>query len=260
MLPEKMIDMHTHPDYPPGGLQPILDFMDAHAIEKVVALGSSRLDYANDNVLEMRKMAPDRIAGGPYLDPRDPNAPDELLRHYDHGCRMVKLFPNHGYYPDDPELLPFFEKVGELKCGVLSHCGWMSERGGRTDYATKYARPGRFEILFRTFPDIPFVMAHMGGIDGFLEAIMYTLRTPNVYVDITPGQSYWVLEYAADFVRSIPPERVLLGTDGYKPNRDHLQTYIRLAEAVVKLGWEDYLGDIFYSNGARVIKKYGLIP
>lgn len=260
MLPSKMIDIHTHPGYPPEEAEKIVDFMDSHGLEKIVALGSASRSEVNDCVLRLREIAPERVIGGPFVDPREKSAVKSLQRFHEGGCRIVKLFPNLGYYPDDPKFLPFFEKVAELGWGILSHCGWLGFKGVSS---TRYARPGRFEELFRRFPDTLFIMAHMGGIDGFLEGIMYTTRTPNVYLDTTPGQSYWVFEHAAEMVRGMPVERLLMGTDGIQPvteDWDCSRQYDEIAEAIEKLGWGEHIQDVFYKNAARVIEKYSLLP
>jgi len=261
MVPKKLIDMHTHPMYPVAEVRKILDFMDAHGVEKILALGWPGAPDANKRVLALRKLAPKRIIGGPYLDPRDKRAANELKRYHDAGCRIVKLFPNLGYYPDDKSVLPFFEKVARLGCGVLSHCGWLGSKGVSS---TKFARPGRFEELFRRFPETVFIMGHMGGFDGFLEGIMYTTRTPNVYLDTTPGQSHWVFAHAPEFVRGMPAERLLMGTDGISPagsdGIDSSAEYEIQVGMLERIGWGALVEDVFYKNAAAVIEKYKLIP
>lgn len=260
MLPDRIIDIHTHPVFPLDSVSGVVDFMDANNIEKLVALGSCGDEDLNDRILALRRIAPSRIVGGPYFDPRDPKAAGDLDRFHDAGCRIVKLFPNLGYYPDDPALLPFFEKAASMGFAFLSHCGWL---GSKKISSTKYARPGRFEELFRRFPDTLFIMAHMGGMDGFLEGIMYTTRLANVCLDTTPGQSYWVFENAPDFVRSMPPAQLLMGTDGIQPvtkDWNSADQYPKIATAIEKLGWSDHLEAIFYSNAAALIDKYNLLP
>ena len=261
MTPARTIDFHTHPMFPLDQVGKILDFMDKYGLEKIVALGLPREEDGNERVFKLRRLAPSRIIGGPFVDPRDEQAFDELKRFHDEGCRILKLFPNYGYYPDDPELLGFFEKAATMGFGILSHCGWL---GGDGVSSTKYARPGRFEELFRRFPDTLFVMAHMGGIDGFVEGIMYTTRTKNVYLDTTPGQSHWVFAHAPEFVRGMPPERLLLGTDGIFPpwedGTDGSGEYKTQRQMLEKIGWAHFSEDVFYNNAARVIEQYKLIP
>ncbi len=256
----KLIDVHTHPFFDLAEVGKTLDFMDRYVIEKVFSLGIPRHEDGNDRVLALKKLAPGRIVAGPYFDPREKDAIDDLARFHDAGCRIVKLFPNLGYYPDDRAYLPFFEKAAELGYGILSHCGWL---GSKAVSSTKYARPGRFEELFRRFPETLFVMAHMGGIDGFIEGIMYTTRTPNVYLDTTPGQSRWVFSHAAEFVRGMPHERLLMGTDGIFPpwedGTDGHEEYENQRAMLESIGWADKTQDVLYNNASRVIEKYGLL-
>jgi len=257
----KKIDIHTHPIYPLAEVEKTLDFMDKYNVEKAVTLGTPGRDDSNDRVFRLRRLAPERIVGGPYVDPRDSKSLDDLKRFYDLGCRVVKLFPNLGYYPDDPALVAFFERAAGMGFGFLSHCGWL---GSKTISSTKYARPGRFEELFRRFPETLFIMAHMGGIDGFVEGVMYTTRTPNVYLDTTPGQSHWVFAHAGEFVRGMPHERLLLGTDGIHPpfddGTDGGEEYDAQEEMLSEIGWAQFTDDVFYGNAARVIEKYKLLP
>jgi predicted TIM-barrel fold metal-dependent hydrolase len=256
-----MIDFHTHPMFPLDEVGKILDFMDRYSLEKIVALGLPHEPDGNERVFKLRKLAPSRIVGGPFVDPRNLKVFEELKRFSDEGCRILKLFPNYGYYPDDPQFTLFFEKAAEMGFGILSHCGWL---GAKEVCSTRYAKPGRFEEVFRRFPKMLFVMAHMGGIDGFIEGIMYTTRTPNVYLDSTPGQSHWVFKHAPEFVRGMPHERLLMGTDGISPQRedgfDASAEYALQTEMLEKMGMGEFRDDIFYNNATRVIEEYKLIP
>jgi len=247
--------------YPTDRVAGIIEFMDRYGVEKIAALGSPSEAETNERILRLRGIAPDRVIGGPYIDPREPDAREQLVDFHAAGCRLVKLFPNLGYYPDDERFLPFFEEAAALGLGFLSHCGWL---GSTAISSTKYARPGRFEKVFRRFPETLFIMAHMGGIDGFLEGIMYTARTPNVYLDTTPGQSYWVFENAGSLVRGMPRERLLLGSDGiappYEDGTDCSGVYGRVAGCLEGIGWGGALEEVFYGNPVRVIEEYGLLP
>lgn len=261
MTAARIIDFHTHPMYPLEDIGKILDFMDKCGVEKTLSLGLPREHGGNERLFALRKLAPSRIIGGPFVDPRNLKAFDELKKFHDEGCRILKLFPNYGYYPDDVQFVSFFEKAAQMGFGILSHCGWL---GTDKVCSTRYARPGRFEEVFRRFPDMLFVMAHMGGIDGFVEGIMYTTRTKNVYLDSTPGQSHWVFAHSPEFVRGMPHERLLLGTDGFSlPGEDGIDSsaeYKIQAEMLDKLGWAQYKDDVFYNNAVRVIEQYKLFP
>lgn len=80
-------------------------------------------------------------------------------------------------FPDDPGLLPAYRAAESLGRVVLIHCGPAPER-------TPYADRRRFERLLRRFPDLRFVVAHMGADDfeGYFELMS---RCENLYLDTT---------------------------------------------------------------------------
>ena len=121
--------------------------------------------------------------------------------------------------------------------------------------AAYFSRPGRFEKLIRTYKDTPFILAHMGGIDGFLEAIMLTTRTENTYVDCSPGQGVWVLETTGAMGASIPPERLMWGLDSCPPD----EWLPRQRAALEALGFGAHFEKIFYSNARALLERIGAV-
>jgi predicted TIM-barrel fold metal-dependent hydrolase len=222
----------------------------------MVLLGTYGPDgSSNAETLQAVRRRPRRFVGGVFADPREGEAAiEEIRRYHGEGFRIVKLFPNVGYWPDDDALRGFFDAVAEREMAVLSHCGWLSPREG-CDYASYYAHPGRFEKLIRIYPRTVFIMAHMGGIAGFLEAVMLTTRTPNTYVDCSPGQGLWVLEHAGAMAGSIPPERLLWGADSYRYD----ELIGRYRAALEALGFAERLDDIFYANARRLLEALGAL-
>jgi predicted TIM-barrel fold metal-dependent hydrolase len=250
-LPKRIIDIHNHLARDDDGSK-IVRLMDAANVERTVILGLPRC--SNERILAAVRKFPDRLVGGVYVDPRHgKKAVDEVRRYRAKGFRIVKLFPNYGYYPDDRSVRPFFRKVADLGMAVLSHCGWLST--DKTEVASYYSHPGRFEKLIRTFPGTVFILAHMGGIAGFLETVMLTTRTPNTYVDCSPGQGLWVLRSGGALAESIPPEKLVWGADSYE------QLYLLKAyrAALVKRRYGPHLGKIFYANGRSILEKIGAI-
>ncbi len=251
MLPRRIIDAHNHLW---DGQSPssVIEVMDANNIDATILLGLPQ--GSNEDVLRAMRQFPDRLAGGAYLDPREGDKAITELRHWNaEGFRVVKLFPNFGYFPDDETFLPFFDAIAELKMAVLSHCGWLAPKYGVT--AAYYSHPGRFEKVIRRFPETIFIMAHMGGIDGFLESVMLTTRTPNTYVDCSPGQGLWVLECTGAIAGSIPPEKILWGSDCM----DIEEMLTRSAGALSKLGFERSMDKIYYENARAILDTLGLL-
>jgi predicted TIM-barrel fold metal-dependent hydrolase len=169
--------------------------------------------------------------------------------------RIVKLFPNHGYYPDDEAFRPLWDVVAAKGMGVLSHCGWLHPEPG-SSYASYYSHPGRFEKVIRLYPQIPFILAHMGGIAGYLETVMLTTRTPNTFVDCSPGQGLLVLEKGGPMVSAIPADRLLYGNDSYD-----MDAYLpRYRAALAAQGFGPQFPKVFHDNAKAVLEKIGAWP
>ena len=120
--------------------------------------------------------------------------------------------------------------------------------------ASYYSHPGRFEKLLRIYPETPFIFAHMGGIAGVLESVMLTTRTPNAYVDGSPGQGLWALETLGPIAASIPPEKLLYGADSSYNQKD----LARYHAAFVNLGYGPHLDKIFRDNACGIFEKLGV--
>ncbi|HUV40062.1 MAG TPA: amidohydrolase family protein, partial [Planctomycetota bacterium] len=149
----------------------------------------------------------------------------------------------------------FFDTIAKLGMGVLSHCGWLWPQPGR-DFASYYSHPGRFEKVIRMHPETPFILAHMGGIAGFLETVMLTTRTPNTYVDCSPGQGLNVLEFAPRIAGSIPVGKLLWGRDGAAYDK---ATFERYRKALVGAGFGPHLREVFYTNARDLFTKLGAL-
>ena len=257
-LPEKIIDVHNHVQSDKGA-DKLVERMDAHNVERAVVLGvPSRPDGLDRNALTLAAVRkfPARLVGGVFADPREGGKAIDAIRHYHgEGFRIVKLFPNYGYFPDDPALRPFFDVVAGLGMGVLSHCGWLSPKAG-AEIASYYAHPGRFEKIIRLYPETPFVMAHMGGIAGFLESVMLATRTPNTYVDCSPGQGLWVLRTVPQIAATIPPGQLMFGADSY----DYAGLIPRYKTALEAAGFGPHFQKVWHDNARDLLARIGAIP
>jgi predicted TIM-barrel fold metal-dependent hydrolase len=254
-LPPRIFDAHNHGRGGSDGSD-LVALMDAHGIDRAAVLGlpAGPNSATNEVTLNAVRRQAGRLIGGVYVDPRDSSAVEEIRRYHGEGFRLVKLFPNHGYYPDDDALRPFFAEVAKLGMAVQSHCGWLFPSPG-ADYASYYSHPGRFEKVIRIHPETIFILAHMGGIAGFLESVMLTTRTPNTYVDCSPGQGLWALEYAGPLLGAMPPGRLLWGCDSY----DYADYIPRYHAALVKAGFGQHLAGIFHDNADGLLRRIGAI-
>ncbi len=255
-MPARLIDIHNHPKTGSDGSD-LIALMDAANIEMTLIM--AYMHVSNETMLAACRKYPGRLVGGVYVDPREgAKAIDTVRRHHAQGVRIVKLFPNIGYFPDDPALIPFFDAVADLGMMVLSHCGWLGGSGkgmNREDWAAYYATPGRFEKVLRRHIDTPFIFAHMGGITGLLESVMLTTRAPNAYVDCSPGQGLWAIRTGGAIAASIPPEKLLWGADSYT-QKDNLAQTIPALEA---LGYAPHFQKIFRDNALGLLQRVGAI-
>jgi predicted TIM-barrel fold metal-dependent hydrolase len=260
-LPTKLIDIHNHIRMDPIGTDAdgdpngdrLIGIMDGLNVQRTLVMG---VTYGhNEKTLAAVKKHPQRFVGGAFADPRDGRrAIDEVRKYHAEGFRFVKLFPNFGYYPDDEQFRPFFDVVAELKMAVLSHCGFLFPGPGTAVY---YSNPGRFEKLMRTYPDTPFIMAHMGGIDAFLQTIMLATRLPNAYADFSPGQGTWVLNVAPAMVATIPANKLMWGSDNYWGIPEQLQAN---RAALIAANHGPSFEKMFYSNAKELLQRLGAIP
>lgn len=255
--PAKVIDIHNHLFGEDDGSK-MIELMNRSHIETTLIMGTRH--HGNDAVLRAVQKFPGRLVGGVYADPRQGREAIDTIRHYHgEGFRVVKLFPNFGYYPDDEELRPFFDAVGKLGMAVLSHCGWLGGSGAnvaREEWAAYYSHPGRFEKVIRLYPSTVFILAHMGGIAGLLETVMLTTRTANTFVDCSPGQGIWALETGGAIAGSVPAVKLMWGAD----SSDQAYYMDRAAKALEKLGYGPNLDKIFYANARGVLERIGAVP
>jgi predicted TIM-barrel fold metal-dependent hydrolase len=138
---------------------------------------------------------------------------------------------------------------------VLSHCGFLIPTKGVS--AAYYSHPGRFEKLLRTYTDTPFVFAHMGGIAGFLETIMFTTRLANAYADFSPGQGTWVLNIAPAMVATIPAAKLMWGADTHYGVPDLIKTN---QQALIAANHGPAFQKIFHDNARELFQRVGAIP
>ena len=96
----------------------------------------------------------DRLVGLAVVNPRFPDAPDDLRRAIEAGLHGLKLVPS-GWYPYDDCAHRVYEVASELKLPVLFHTGiFIDGRSGR------YCRPTFFEAV-RDHPGMRVTLAHL---------------------------------------------------------------------------------------------------
>lgn len=207
-----------------GNAKRLVQEMDEAGIEKTVLLAldghlkfRSNLTYKdyNNYVAKILEDYPDKFIGFAGIDPRrGKEAIMELERCVETlGFRGVKFWTLTGFYPDDKEYYPFYQRVEELNVPILVHTGL----GPQYTYL-KFCQPIYVDTIAVDFPEINFIMAHMGN-PFTNQAIAVAAKNPNVFLDISAWEP--VLKFSTPaFIQSLYQakmtcgiEKVLFGSD-----------------------------------------------
>ena len=194
-----------------------------------------------------------------YIDPRLPDAPQQLEAEMAAGYRGVKLLPvNRSYHLSDPACRPFFDKANELGAQLIIHYGVTVDPNGDL----RYADPLDLSPVARDYPELNFVIAHFGA--GWLDSVLrLAYQCKNVSVD-TSGTNNWLDHYvpamtlAQVFERcltALGPERILFGTDSN--TTAPYRTWIRFMQqrTLEELGLSAHDRDlILRGNASRIFR------
>lgn len=166
------IDGHVHvgAQYPPAQL---VAQMDAWQIAKSVVFSFWGTGTENDAVGQAAAAFPDRLIPFCALDPRSPDAPEELERCYQMGFRGLKLHPVLSHVPLSSHLNdPLFERTRYERGVVIAH--------GTDD---RENLPLEFLRMAQRFPDVPLIMAHSGYFWAWEQAIEVALEADNLFLE-----------------------------------------------------------------------------
>ncbi len=267
----KIIDFHIHylPESVPEAR--ILSAMDSLGIEKSLVLATPEhprytnmgLCGTNELVLALCRRYPGRLLPAAYIEPRNVmEAQTQIRRFYDQGVRWLKIWPAHGYSPDDAMLYPVWEVVNELKMGMILHSGSLGVRPHldlkvrrSTGFNAKYGQPFLLDAPARCFPDISLVIAH-GGYPWTLEALEMAFMFPNIYIDFSCGLGYeaWNLIEKLRPGR-MPWDKILFGSDTAGMAEDFVKRWTEIARHEYFAPHDE---DFFYGNAKRLLQQTGV--
>jgi predicted TIM-barrel fold metal-dependent hydrolase len=116
------------------------------------------------------------------------------------GFRGLKLMPpKHGYRIVDQIVYPLLEKARELKVPVSVHS------------SQEQCHPCDIGFMALEFPEVTFIMDHMGYRYFVRQAILAAKHAPNLYLATTAVPEP---EFIKNAVKALGPERVLFGSNG----------------------------------------------
>ena len=116
------------------------------------------------------------------------------------GFRGLKLMPpKHGYRIVDQGIYPFLEKAHELNIPVSVHS------------SQEQCHPCDIGFMALEFPEVTFIMDHMGYRYFARQAILAAKHAPNLFLATTAVPEP---EFIKNAVKALGAERVLFGSNG----------------------------------------------
>lgn len=168
----------------------------------------SQLECARGAV-DFAKEYPDKIGAALWLKPFGERADKELFDFIKTNRKYIKALKFHPYHSnlpfDDIKMDEYMKLAQHFSLPVLSHTG-----------GSDAASCMRVYNMAKRYPDINFVMVHMGlGTDNS-EAIELIGKLPNLYGDTT-----WVpVENTVKFINEINDDRIMFGSDNPIDGKD----------------------------------------
>ncbi len=200
-----IIDSHNHIGSGQGQqtASTLIAHMDrAHVDRAVVFPYVELLDPGhNDWIAENVALYADRLIGYAAVNPWHANAANEVRRAVtEKGLRGLKLHPFlHAYSLTQHDLVdPVLRACRDLRIPVVVH--------GAGEWSNM---PLPFDEMARTFPDVTIVMAHMGTVWGFQDALVVAERRPNVML----GTALAFSGFVQMAVERVGADKVLMETD-----------------------------------------------
>jgi hypothetical protein len=183
----------------------LLHEMDTYQVDQAVVCPVDRCiavdnREGNDTILAAVRRHPDRLyafaTANPWYGQR---AVAELRRALGAGARGIKLHPAlQGFLLCDELVYPIVELAAELGVPIFFHTGTPA-----------FAQPMQLSELAMRFPNVKFIMGHMGSTDFKLEAVDVGVLSSNIYLDTS-----WILpELVTKAVAAVGADRVLFGSD-----------------------------------------------
>lgn len=238
-----IIDYHVHLGKSSQGhlytVEDLIAMMDEFHVEKcgLSILNGIDTKPLNDQVLECRNKYPDRIVAFAYINPRDPNAVDEV-----HRClgkekmQGIKFHSwKHGYFPDNNQNLDkVIDAIAPYHVPILTHTG-----------TAPLSLPQQWAVVAKRHPDVTFVFAHIGYLDFGYGCIECVKDLPNVYVDTAGQVEVPILEKA---LLELGADRIIYASDWpYKYVGSEIEKF-----KILNLTKEQEY-KIFYENANRIL-------
>lgn len=197
---------------------------------------------ANDYVLAMRDLAPDRVLPFCYVNPMYPEEAVAEMERCIKGERMVGVKLWVARRATDPGLDPILRYAVDLDVPVLQHA-WLKTTGNLPGESF----PADVADLARRHPQARIIMAHLNGCG--LRGIEAVAHCPNIVVDTSGGDPESGMVEAT--VARLGTDRVVYGSDA--PIRHFGVT---LGKTLGTSLSNDVKRSILWNNAARLLPPW----
>ncbi len=176
---------------------------DSNGVDRAVVFSANSVDFhsANDEIQEAVHHAEGRLIPFARVNPYDgEKALDELRQRVTkQQWKGVKLHPTLQGFPLESTIaFPIYDEISKLKVPVMVHTG-----------SEMFNTPAQLALIAEMYPDITFIMAHMGATFLVEQAIIVAKRRDNIILESTDVKCKKVR--AA--VEAVGSERVVCGSD-----------------------------------------------
>jgi len=178
--------------------------------EPKVSLESQLKAYA-----DLQSKRPERIIAFATVDPRRPNAMELVERAIEGwGLKGLNLYPQTGFYPNEPKTYRVLEKVCQLGVPVVCHTGQLIP----PPFHAKYGDPIHLDDVVLDFPSVTVIAGHMsfGWHEQlfYLGGLKYNLATDiSAWQDVARSNYHKFCQVLRQALDRLGADRVLFGTD-----------------------------------------------
>lgn len=184
----------------------MIALMDKNGVDKVVTnpfghmTTEREFEEKNGIIVAAAKKYPNRIIPFAKVNPWLDNGLQLFERAIkDWGCKGLKLHPiSDAFQANDDMVFPYIEKAAKLKIPVQIH----SHQPG--------SQPALIGDLADRFPEVTFIMAHM-GMNLYKDAIFVARILKNIVLE-TSAQP-WTHRICKPAIEQIGPDRLVWGSD-----------------------------------------------
>jgi len=178
----------------------LIQSMDANGIKMATVWAMRRPDdytQANQYIAAAARKHPERLIAFARYNPWLSNGAERLAKAIkNEGAKGLKLHPSDDSFdPDDSIVHPLLEVAERERIPVVLHTGGNS-------------RPSMVGLVADRFPDVNFVLLHLGGYHDYVFAAK---KCENVFLETS--QCLYLHRIARQVVNAVGADRVIWGSD-----------------------------------------------